>query len=112
MCSRKLRVVLLFAIKSAHVVHLKYRGPRHINSRVWRDSWVILPNYNTPFVLQKCHNYLQNKLHFFDGCFTVVLQTIPTFANIILVSIDFHVKFDDFFYVCLVSFSLICFCTW
>ena len=111
MCSRKLRVVLFFAIKSANVVHLKYRGPRNINllcskwqTCVWRDSWVILPNQNTQLVLQQCHNYLQNKLHFFVGCFTVALQTIPKFANVILVSIDFHVKFDDFFYVCLVSF--------
>ena len=113
MCCRKLRVVLFFAIKSAHVVHLKYRGPRNINflcskwpdsACLWRVSWVILSNQNTRLVLQQCLNYLQNKLHFFVGCFTVALQSIPIFANVILVSIDFHVKFDDFFYVCLVSF--------
>ena len=70
----------------------------------WLLSNFIQSEHTTRFAAKSQLQYLQNKLHFFDGCFTVALQSIPKFANVILVSVDFHVKFDDFFYVCLVSF--------
>ena len=75
----------------------------------------IQSEHKTRFAAMSQLQYLQNKLHFLMAVLLyVALQSIPKFANVILVSVDFHVKFGDFV-LCLfgfISFSLICFCTW